>query len=263
MKTAFAIAAHPDDIEFYMAGTLLLLRDQGWKIHYMNLSSGNCGSQTMDGAETARVRAGEARDAADMLGATYHASLTDDLEITYDVGLLRQLAAVVRTVAPDVILTHAPDDYMEDHMNTARLAVTAAFARGAPNFETVPASQSIDQDTVVYHAMPHGLRTSLRQRVIPEIVVDTDSVHEQKRAALACHQSQKAWLDATQGMDSYIETMQEMAREVARRYGHSETAEGWRRRTHYGFSGELTNPLLDALAHATLNPDYPSLLGDG
>ena len=31
MKTAIAIAAHPDDIEFMMAGTLLLLKKQGTK----------------------------------------------------------------------------------------------------------------------------------------------------------------------------------------------------------------------------------------
>ena len=30
MKTAIAIGAHPDDIEFYMAGTLLLLKKAGW-----------------------------------------------------------------------------------------------------------------------------------------------------------------------------------------------------------------------------------------
>ena len=42
-KVAFAIAAHPDDIEFYMAGTLLLLRERGWAIHYMTLSTGSCG----------------------------------------------------------------------------------------------------------------------------------------------------------------------------------------------------------------------------
>ena len=41
---AFAIAAHPDDIEFYMAGTLLLLKKAGYAIHYMTLASGSCGS---------------------------------------------------------------------------------------------------------------------------------------------------------------------------------------------------------------------------
>src|SRR5439155_1171228 len=43
-KVAIAIGAHPDDIEFYMAGTLLMLKKAGYEAHYLNLASGNCGS---------------------------------------------------------------------------------------------------------------------------------------------------------------------------------------------------------------------------
>ena len=46
-RRAFAIAAHPDDIEFLMAGTLVLLRDAGYEIHYMNVANGACGSVNM------------------------------------------------------------------------------------------------------------------------------------------------------------------------------------------------------------------------
>src|SRR4051812_34937369 len=56
-----AIAAHPDDIEFMMAGTLLLLRDAGWDTHYLNVSSGNLGSLTLTPSETARIRSAEAQ----------------------------------------------------------------------------------------------------------------------------------------------------------------------------------------------------------
>ena len=37
---ALASAAHPDDIEFMMAGTLLLLKETGAEIHMWNLSIG-------------------------------------------------------------------------------------------------------------------------------------------------------------------------------------------------------------------------------
>ena len=50
MSSALAIAAHPDDIEFVMAGTLVLLREAGWTIHYFNLSTGNLGSSVMSAA---------------------------------------------------------------------------------------------------------------------------------------------------------------------------------------------------------------------
>jgi LmbE family N-acetylglucosaminyl deacetylase len=39
-----AAAAHPDDIEFMMAGTLLRLKDAGCEIHLWNLANGCYGS---------------------------------------------------------------------------------------------------------------------------------------------------------------------------------------------------------------------------
>lgn len=241
------MAAHPDDIEFVMAGTLLLLGEAGYDLHYLTLSSGNCGSMTMDSARTRRVRREEARRAARILGARHHASICDDLEIFYGLKILRRLAAVIRKIAPEIILTHSPQDYMEDHINTSRLVVTAAFARGMPNFRTTPQSDPIQTETSIYHAMPHGLRDQLGRKIMPELFVNTTTVQTRKREALAAHQSQKAWLDATQGMDSYLAEMDEMSRAVgtmSRRYEH---AEGWRRHLHVGFSANDADPLSRAL----------------
>ena len=245
--TAFAIAAHPDDIEFMMAGTLLLLKEQGFELHYMTLSSGNCGSMVTGPAETRRIRRKESEEAARILGAHFHHSLCDDLEVLYEVKTLRRLAAIVRDVAPKIILTHSPHDYMEDHMNTSRLAVTAAFARGMPNFRTSPARPPAAGPVVVYHAMPHGLRDGLRQPVQPDFFVNTSSVHEIKRQALAAHRSQKDWLDATQGMGSYIDAMDQMSAEVGRMSGKFAHAEGWRRHLHLGFSASEIDPVSELL----------------
>src|SRR5215210_6923285 len=104
MPSVIAIAAHPDDIEFVMAGTLLLLGEAGWELHYLNLSTGNLGSTTTSPAETARVRRKEAQAAAKALGATWHAPFCNDLEIFYDARSLRRLAAIVRKVEPTAIL---------------------------------------------------------------------------------------------------------------------------------------------------------------
>ena len=41
--------------------------------------------------------------------------------------LLRRVAAVVRKARPRIVLTHSPEDYMEDHMNTCRLVVTVSW----------------------------------------------------------------------------------------------------------------------------------------
>src|SRR2546426_2979457 len=191
MKTAIAIGAHPDDIEFYMAGTLLLLKRAGWEIHYLNVASGNCGSAHWNAAKTRAIRRREAQQAGKILGAHWHPPLCDDLEIFYDINLLRCLAATFREVKPTVVLTHSPQDYMEDHTNTCRLAVTAAFARGMPNFRTIPARPAADYSVTVYHSMPHGLCDGLRRRVIAGAFVNTESAHKIKRDALAAHKSQQ------------------------------------------------------------------------
>ena len=245
---ALAVVAHPDDIEFYLAGTLLLLREAGWAIHYLTLSGGDCGSMTTGRDDTRRIRAAEARSAAAILGAEFHESFTSDMLIFYDEHLLRRLLAVVRKARPNIVLTHSPEDYMEDHMNTSRLAVTAAFARGMPNFASDPPSEPYGADVTVYHAMPHGLCDGLRRPIEPDLFIDTTSVHATKRQALAAHASQKEWLDATQGMESYLVSCDALSQAVGKLSGRYEHAEGWRRHLHLGFSAQADDPLARALS---------------
>ena len=261
-RVAIAIAAHPDDIEFMMAGTLLLLRDAGWEIHYLNVSSGNCGSNSLSASGTEAERLAEAQEAADFLGATFHPPFSRDLEIFYDLQHLRHLASIIREVNPTIVLTHSPEDYMEDHTNTSRLAVTAAFSPGMPNFGVSPARPPVDGEVAVYHGMPHGLRDALRRRVEPGLFVDTTSVLETKRQALAAHRSQKEWLDVSQGLNSYLQTMEEMSLALGQASGKFQHAEGWRRHSHLGFSAEEIDPLKHALGQAALaNADYEDGLG--
>jgi LmbE family N-acetylglucosaminyl deacetylase len=246
-KVAIAIGAHPDDIEFYMAGTLLMLKKAGYEPHYLNLASGNCGSAEYNGPTTRSIRNTEARAAAKALGAVFHPAITDDLEIVYSLELLRALAAIVRDVKPNVLLTHSPQDYMEDHTNTCRLAVTAAFARGMNNFKTVPSRPASEYEVTVYHAMPHSLRDGLRRRVMPGAFVNTTSVHKTKHEALAAHKSQRAWLDVSQSLNSYLLAMEDLSLEVGRISKRFKHAEGWRRHLHFGFCKTETDPLRQAL----------------
>jgi len=246
-RRVFAIAAHPDDIEFVMAGTLLRLIDLGWEAHVLHVASGSCGSDRLDAGTIARRRSAEACAAAELAGAVYHPPLVADIEIFYERKLLAQVGALVREVAPEVVLTHAPSDYMEDHMNAGRLAVTAAFCRGMPNFPTDPPRHAVSGDVVIYHAQPHGNRDPLGDLVQPHFFVDVSSVIERKRAMLACHTSQREWLDVSQGMDSYLQTMQDLTAETGKLSGAFQYAEGWRRRLHYGCCAADADPLCVAL----------------
>lgn len=250
----FAIAAHPDDIEFMMSGVPLLLREKGWEFHYMTIGNGSCGSQTLPGPEIAAIRQRESQNAAKTLGASWRPSLKNDLEILYELDTLRRLAATIRAVDPTIVLTHSPEDYMEDHMNTCRLVVTACFARGIPNFETLPPTDTVQRDLAIYHAMPHGLEDGLRRRPAPDWVVDIATVQDRRRDALACHDSQKSWLDQTQGMDSFLKTQEAVAREVGAMTDSITLGEGWLRHAHTGFSQRPFDPLQEALPEFIATP---------
>ena len=243
-----ALGAHPDDIEFMMAGTLLLLKRAGAEIHICNLANGCFGSQVYGREEAARVRALEAQAAADVAGAVWHPPLFDDVGIFYDAPSLAKVTAVVRRVRPDIVLTLSRHDYMEDHEYASRLACSAAFNRCLPSYVTDPPVPAYNKPVAVYHALPHSLMDMQRVPVVPEITVDVGGVMAAKREMLAQHRSQKEWLDATQGMDSYIESMADAAREVGGRYGGCEYAEGWRRHSHMGYGPPEFAPLQELLA---------------
>jgi N-acetylglucosamine malate deacetylase 1 len=94
----------------------------------------------------------------------------------------------------------------------------------------------------------------MRQPIKPELFVNTASVHETKLAALAEHKSQGEWLDVSQGMDSYLDSMNEMSQLLGRMSGQFQHAEGWRRHSHLGFCAETADPLREALGAQALVP---------
>ena len=247
MPTAIAIAAHPDDIEFLMAGTLIRLGEAGWSLHYWTLANGCCGSTEQDAAETAAIRRNESMSAASLVDAKFHESICDDLGIFYDRTTLAKVASVIREVRPDIVLTHAPQDYMEDHANTCRLAVTAAFARGMPNFPVDPPRAAHSTPVRIYHAQPYSHYEPLGELVTPHFYVDTTGVLEKKVEMLAQHRSQKRWLDESQGHDSYLQTLRDLDAMAGRLSQRFEYAEGWRRHLHLGFCGPDDDPLAASL----------------
>ena len=245
----FAVAAHPDDIEFNMAGTLILLAQQGYQPHMMNLSRSNLDSNEMPEPEIIAMRRREAERSAAVIGAVYHPPITNDLLILYEEQLLRQMLAVVRSIRPRIVLLPSLNDYMEDHTNTARLVVTACFSRAMRHFQSIPPQEATGQDVALYHAQPHLNRDGMRQLVIPSLYVNVTSVMDTKLQMLGCHASQRQWLDETQGLDDYLQSMCGSGAEVARLSGQPgwQYAEGFRQHSHVGFAAQDHDPLTEAL----------------
>ncbi len=249
MPSVLAIAAHPDDIEFFMAGAMLQLGKRGWDLHYVNLCDGSRGSTVLGPAECAATRLQEAKDACEVLSAKFYPPIYPDMEAAYTTENLKKVAAIVRMAKPSIVLTHPPVDYMEDHTIACRLAVSAAFAHGMPNLVSDPPVDVFMDPVSVYHCQPVGHETPLGEPVRPHFLTDDTDVVQQKVQALACHASQKQWLDESQGQDSYLQTLRDVSAEMGQLSGgRFEYAEGWRRHSHWGFCGPNDDPLFDALS---------------
>ncbi len=254
---AIAIVAHPDDIEFMFMGTLLNLQRHWYEIHYMTLANGNCGTAVDDSETIAAKRKGECLASCAISGAIYHPSICNDLEVFYNTENCAKVISVIREINPSIILTQSPDDYMEDHINTCRLAVSAAFCRGMLNAKCSPQRDVIQDDVVVYHAIPHGLMDPFRRLIEPEFFVNVEQEMDLKWKLLECHKSQKEWLDVSQGMDAYQSTMVEFMENLGKRSGKFKYAEGFRRRSWLGFSANEWDPIKEVLGDDVVaNPLY-------
>lgn len=242
-----AVGAHPDDVEFMMAGTLLLLGRAGACLHIWSLSDGSLGSKSMSREETARVRRMEMEKAGYLAEAKVHEPLFDDMGIIYEPQVLPEILEVVRGVKPDIMLVHGPDDYSEDHVNAGRIAVASALAAGFEKLSSSGGAPAWHGDIFVYHAMPFGLRDMFGRRVCVSHFVDVSEVFSLKREMLTCHRSQIDWLEDSQGIVSPAESMEEMCRELARESAQFELAEGWRKHNHIGLSRHDDDPLAEIL----------------
>jgi len=249
-----AICCHPDDMEMMMGGTLILLKRAGCDVHVINLANGCVGSVDRRPQEIAAIRRAEAQASAALQGFVLHESLVDDLDVFYTQELIRRVTALVRQVKPDLVVTQSLEDYMDDHMNTAKVAVTATFSRGIPSYRSIPDEPAVYEDAMLYHSTPHILTDMMRRPIVPELFVDVAGVLEDKKRMLACHASQKEWLDKTQGFDSYLKTMEDITAKVGALSGGFALAEGWRRHSHIGFTRQDCDPLSELLGPLCRSP---------
>jgi N-acetylglucosamine malate deacetylase 1 len=202
-----AVHAHPDDVEFQCAGTLILLREAGCHVTIATMTPGDCGSAEYNADEIAAIRREEARKSAALMGADYVCLEFRDLAIFNDDDSRRRITEALRRIRPEIIFTAPPSDYIADHEMTSLLVRDACFAAPCPNYTTrqwepAPVLAKIPH---LYFVDPvEGVdRDGVAVRV--DFRVDVSRVFATKREMLACHASQRNWLMRQHGMDEYLE----------------------------------------------------------
>ena len=117
-----ALGAHPDDVEFLCAGTLLKYRSQGHKIFIALTTSGNQGSNEYDNrAQIAAIREAEQLEAAKFYDAPVRFLRFDDELLIDSQEVRRAVINAMRWANPDVIFTNPPWDPSPDHAETGKI----------------------------------------------------------------------------------------------------------------------------------------------
>jgi LmbE family N-acetylglucosaminyl deacetylase len=119
-----AIGAHPDDLEIYVWGTLCAWAEMGAELVLAVATDGAAGGQAPS-ADLAALRAEEARKASKELGTKPLLLNFPDGGLTSEPRLAPRLAELIRDTAPDLVVSHAPNDYHHDHRALSEAASQA------------------------------------------------------------------------------------------------------------------------------------------
>lgn len=207
-----SIMAHQDDFEFEAAGLFAKLRKHygdDVELKVMTTSRGASGHHIYGIDETARIRDGEARNSAAVVGAEYE-NLTQldgshiTMQVFCDRNMLGGLWNAIRAFAPDYII--APPLAVNplagihiDHQHTAEAVRLVAYQLGVPN-----AYPTMNAPRVTRYKPPVVLTCidGYAQDVIWHFRACVDDVKEQKRKMLSCHKSQiEEWLPFVDHLD--------------------------------------------------------------
>lgn len=121
-----AVMAHPDDAEIFLGGSLLAWREMKVQTGILIATDGRFGGKG-DPEVLASIRKAEAQEAADILDARLVMLGLEDGALSRDPGgLVRCLQDFLIEAAPDLIVTHALNDYHADHRALAAAALQAA-----------------------------------------------------------------------------------------------------------------------------------------
>jgi bacillithiol biosynthesis deacetylase BshB1 len=193
------VAPHPDDAELGLAGTIMKLRDEGYRVGVLDLTNGE---PTPRGSLAIRAR--ETAAATKVLGIEWRENLglpNRSLEASLDAR--RRLAEVIRRVRPRVLLAPYWEDAHPDHVATTQLVEAARF--WAKLSKSDLAGEPFHPQRVLYYYCVH-----LRLLAQPALVVDISAYWERKRAAIACYESQFA-SDGEEGSPTLLDQLRDQA----------------------------------------------------
>jgi LmbE family N-acetylglucosaminyl deacetylase len=205
MYKVLCISCHPDDMEISCSGTLLKCKKRGDEVTVCHVANGNMGHVVIPADELREMRINEAKESSAIAGFKVMTCDIGDLMVnSADRAQHDKIVEVIRSADPDFIITHAPDDYMIDHVEVSKLVFFASFSASVPHYrpELGPASKV----TPIYY-----MENASMVNCEPDIFVDITDEIETKLEMLSCHKSQLVWLKEHDGVDILAKTRTQSA----------------------------------------------------
>lgn len=192
------IAAHPDDIDFLMAGSVAVWTQAGMTVAYCIATSGEKGfSENLPLEERIKIREEEQRSAGEVLGVEQITFLgMPDGELENNKELKRAIVAEIRSFKPDVVVTADPASRNfgnfagshSDHRALAKAAFDSIYP-AAGNLFYYPELLELNLQPFNVKEGLFGIPPS------PDFYVDITETFSLKMKALYCHKSQVSSLD--------------------------------------------------------------------
>jgi bacillithiol biosynthesis deacetylase BshB1 len=176
---ALVIAAHPDDAEISVGGTILRLVDAGKAVGVLDATRGEMGTRG-----TRADRDAEAARATELLGLAWRGNLDlPDGRVVADVAARERVAALLRELAPDLVIAHHVDDLHPDHAASGRIARDAWYLSGLKRLAALAGDAPARRPPRLLHFAGH-------LPFDPTYVVDVGSVWDRKVAAIRAYATQ-------------------------------------------------------------------------
>ncbi|MBR5506915.1 MAG: PIG-L family deacetylase [Clostridia bacterium] len=183
-----AIGCHPDDMEINCAGTLAKCVKRGDNVTVCHVANGDLGHAIIQPDELRIIRRDEARKAGSLAGIKVVTCDIGDVMVYEGSKEQRdKVVDIIRECDPDFIITHAPNDYMPDHVAVSRLVFDASFAASVPHYKT--SVDAVSKVTPIYY-----MDNLAGLGFIPTDYVDITDEIDLKLEMLECHESQLKWM---------------------------------------------------------------------
>ena len=143
------IGAHPDDAEYRAGGLAAKYRRLGHVVKFVSVTNGDAGHHAMEAEALAVRRRREALAAGRVCGIEYDVWEHHDGELLPTLDMRRQVIRLIRSFAPDLVLTHRLNDYHPDHRATSQLVQDAAYMVTVPMI--CPDAPHLSRDPVIMY----------------------------------------------------------------------------------------------------------------